>query len=86
MILFENHHLDTIKADAKLKQIYLEFTDKIKAVVAQLPPMPTIMPPRKNQAKLEAKTRGQELREKTNELSFSLTVDLKHFLEQLAAN
>ena len=83
MILFENHHLDTIKADPTLKQVYIEFTDKVKAVVAQFPPMPTVMVPRKNDAKLEAQSLSQEQRDKTNELSFSFTVDLKDFLARL---
>ena len=84
MILFENYHLDTIKADPTLKQVYIEFTDKVKAVVAQFPPMPTIVVPRKNDTKLEAQSLSQEQRDKTNGLSFSFTVDLKDFLHRLS--
>ena len=84
MILFENHHLGTIKADPTLKQVYVQFTDKVKAIVAQSPAMPTVVVPRKNDAKLEAQSLSQEQRDKTNELSFSFTVDLKDFLDRLS--
>jgi len=84
MILFENHHLGTIKADPTLKQVYVQFTDKVKAIVAQFPAMPTVVVPRKNDAKLEAQSLSQEQRDKTNELSFSFTVDLKDFLDRLS--
>ena len=86
MILFENHYVDTIKADPSLKQVYLKFTDKLKGVIAQLPPMPTVMLPPKNEAKLEAQTLNLEQRKKINELSFSLTVDLHKFLDELSTH
>ena len=46
--------------------------------------MPTVVVPRKNDAKLEAQSLSQEQRDKTNELSFSFTVDLKDFLDRLS--
>lgn len=84
LILFENNYVDTIKADPTLKQDYLKFTDKIKAVIARLPPMPTVRVTPKNKAKVEAQTLAQERQAKLNELSFSLQVDLQRFLEQLS--
>lgn len=86
MILFENHYVDTIKADPSLKQVYLKFTDKLKGVIAQLPPMPTVMLPPKNEAKLEAQALNREQRKKIYELSFSLTVDLHKFLDELSTH
>ncbi|MGB0761986.1 MAG: hypothetical protein ACPGPS_20715, partial [Rubripirellula sp.] len=84
LILFENNYVDTIKADPTLKQDYLKFTDKVKAVIARLPPMPTVRVTPQNKAKVEARALAQELQAKLNELSFSLQVDLQGFLEQLS--
>ena len=84
LILFENNYVDTIKADPTLKQDYLKFTDKVKAVIARLPPMPTVRVTPQNKAKVEAQALAQELQAKLNELSFSLQVDLQGFLEQLS--
>jgi hypothetical protein len=48
--------------------------------------MPTVMLPPKNEAKLEAQTLNLEQRKKINELSFSLTVDLHKFLDELSTH
>ncbi len=85
MFLFESHHLETIKEDEPLKQVYLDFTDKLKVIIAKFPPMPTVMIPPKNNVKLEAAAISQAQKEKVNDLSFFLTVDIQTFLDQLAA-
>ncbi len=85
LILFESNYVDTIKADQALKQDYIDFTDKVKAVIAQLPPMPTITIAPKDDVKLQTHAADQAQREKVSELSFSLSVDLRLFLAQLAA-
>ena len=85
MILFESNYVDTIKADQALKEDYIDFTDKIKAVIGQLPPMPTLIIAPKKDPKADAQATEQTQREKVNALSSLLSVDIKAFLDQLAA-
>jgi DNA-nicking Smr family endonuclease len=85
LILFESNYVDTIKADQALKQDYIDFTDKVKAVIGQLPPMPTIIIAPKKDPKADAQAAEQTQREKVSALSSLLSVDIKTFLDQLAA-
>ena len=85
LILFESNYVDTIKADQTLKEDYIDFTDKVKAVIGQLPPMPTLIIAPKKDPKADAQAAKQTQREKVNALSSLLSVDIKAFLDQLAA-
>ena len=83
MILFENNFLDVIQDDNDLKTVYLDFTEKMKSVIAKFPSMPTVQVPAKPDPRLEQKALSEEKRDKISDLSFTLAVDLQDFLDQL---
>ncbi len=66
LILFESNYVDTIKADQALKDDYIDFTDKVKAVIGQLPPMPTLIIAPKKDPKADAQAAEQTQREKVS--------------------
>jgi len=83
MILFESDYVEAINADDPLKQVYFEFTARVKDEIAKYPPMPTVVVPGKNDARLERLNGIQEQREKVKALSFLFAVDVQNFLDQL---
>ncbi len=83
MILFENNFLDVIQDDNELKTVYLDFTDKMKKVIAKFPPMPTVNVPSKPDPRLKDRAISKEKRDKVSDLSYTLAVDLRDFIDQL---
>ena len=83
MILFENNFLDVIQDDDDLKTVYLDFTDKMKKVIAKFPPMPTVNVPSKPDPRLKDRAISKEKRDKVSDLSYTLAVDLRDFIDQL---
>ena len=85
MILFENNYLEAIQDDNALKTVYLDFTEKMKAVIAKFPPMPTVSVPSRPDPRLEERAISEAKRGQVRDLSFDLTVDIQQFLTRLVS-
>lgn len=74
-ILFEHQFKEAILFDMALKQMWIDFTNKVKLLSSQFPAMPTLMIRGKNKLELQ--------KEKELELYLSIRVDLGDFFKTL---